>query len=344
MFAVRHRPRRLAASINEQVIDMLLDRSWYTGRDGSMTFTGGGVNAYDPLTNTITTGQIYTDFQITKKHRIRLYFQAGARTELFLNSDAPATQDVTVATGTVMVFARAGTGYTITTSAGTATGSGFGAVTIGVPQYLTITGGGTITITISGTPSGGRVSVQQAAFPSLYIPTSGSTVVRPVDSNNWNMGANCSTTAGEMTSIAVPYLWSAAPGALPPSGRTHYPLLGASNLYVSRSSNDNVQRTDGGTQSAIAVAKPDYSGMARPVSCYWDAQALKVYRDGSADGYDTSLSPPWTARQYFLLGSTTANQDYNGYCGGVYTAGGATDAERMEFHRAVRALRLSYIA
>jgi len=109
---------------------------------------------------------------------------------VFLNSTAPVTQSPTVVVGTIIVWSNHDAGVTITTSAGTATGTGFGAIVPGTPQILTITGAGTITVTKSGT--GTWYACQVEYNPSLpnnsvatpLIITSGSAITRDADSNS----------------------------------------------------------------------------------------------------------------------------------------------------------------
>jgi len=108
---------------------------------------------------------------------------------VFLNSTAPVTQSCTVVVGTIIVWSNHTAGLTITTAAGTATGSGFGTVAVGTPQVLTITGAGTITVTSSGT--GTWYACQVEYNPSLpnnsiatpLIITSGSAITRDADTN-----------------------------------------------------------------------------------------------------------------------------------------------------------------
>lgn len=109
---------------------------------------------------------------------------------VFLNSTAPVTQNCTVVVGTIIVWSNHDAGVTITTAAGTATGTGFGAIVPGTPQILTITGAGTISVTKSG--SGTWYACQVEYDPLLpsnsvatpLIITAGAAVTRDADSNS----------------------------------------------------------------------------------------------------------------------------------------------------------------
>lgn len=104
-----------------------------------------------------------------------------ARTNLFLNSDAAATQNVTVATGTYVVTVW-GTSGSVTTSLGTAIATGFGAITAavtGTRQVLTVATGGTIVCTVSGSPL--YVQFELGAFGTSPIVTAGASATRAAD-------------------------------------------------------------------------------------------------------------------------------------------------------------------
>lgn len=101
----------------------------------------------------------------------------GARANLFLQSGTPATQSISVSTGTYVCWVN-GTG-SATTSAGTATGSGFGAATNGAPNVFTITGAGSVTVTVSGSLN--VTQVELGSFASSYIPTTITSATRAAD-------------------------------------------------------------------------------------------------------------------------------------------------------------------
>jgi hypothetical protein len=109
---------------------------------------------------------------------------------VFLNSTAPVTQNCTVVAGTIIVWSNNDPGVTITTAAGTAVGAGFGPVVPGAPQVLTITTGGTISVTRSG--AGTWYACQVEYNPILpnnsvatpLIITAGAAITRDADSNS----------------------------------------------------------------------------------------------------------------------------------------------------------------
>lgn len=104
-----------------------------------------------------------------------------ARTNLFLNSAAPATQTVVLATG-IWALTAWGSSGGASAAAGTATGSGFGAVSAssaGSTRLLTITTAGTVVVTVTGAP--GFVQLEAGAFATSPIPTAGAQATRGAD-------------------------------------------------------------------------------------------------------------------------------------------------------------------
>jgi hypothetical protein len=96
------------------------------------------------------------------------YSNWPARTNLFLNSNAPVTQNITT-TAQAYTISVLGTGDVAVS--GTATGT----ATAGSPLTVTATAG-TLTCTVTGTLS--RVQVEAGAFASPWIETLGTTVTR----------------------------------------------------------------------------------------------------------------------------------------------------------------------
>lgn len=104
-----------------------------------------------------------------------------ARTNLFLNSAAPAGQTVSLAVGTYCLSAWGAAG-SVSATAGTAVGSGWGAVSAtpgGAVRTLTITTAGTVVLTVSGAPE--RVQLELGAFPTRPIVTAGAAATRGLD-------------------------------------------------------------------------------------------------------------------------------------------------------------------
>jgi hypothetical protein len=179
--------RRRRTSIASILADLAHDSAvQIAGRDGSVSQATPGCTFLDPTTGTAISANRSYNLVGPGGLVLPAYTAFPVATNLFLNSQAPATQNCAVVTGSVTVTAI-GTGYTVTTSAGTATGSGFGLVTNGTAQVLTITGNGTITLTIAGTPANACVQVQSGALRTPLIVTAGSTVTRAADANIWTM-------------------------------------------------------------------------------------------------------------------------------------------------------------
>jgi hypothetical protein len=96
------------------------------------------------------------------------YSNWPARTNLFLNSNTPVTQNITT-TAQAYTISVLGTGDV------TVSGTASGTATAGSPLTVTATAG-TLTCTVTGTLS--RVQVEAGAFASPWIETLGTTVTR----------------------------------------------------------------------------------------------------------------------------------------------------------------------
>jgi hypothetical protein len=101
-----------------------------------------------------------------------------ASTNVLLHSTAPATQTTgSLGTGSWTLWIN-GTG-SATSSAGTATGTGFGAATQGSPNTFSISSGGTVIVTVSGSLQ--AFQLENLSFGTSFIITSGSTATRQND-------------------------------------------------------------------------------------------------------------------------------------------------------------------
>lgn len=112
------------------------------------------------------------------------------RTNLFIQSASPATQNITCAVGTWSVSCL-GSG-SLTPSANGAVGTGFAAATGGAPTAFTITTAGSVTFTVGGSIS--RPQVELGTPATSPITTAASSSFRLVDS--------CVSTSGVLSSVA----------------------------------------------------------------------------------------------------------------------------------------------
>lgn len=152
--------------------------------------TFGTVN--EPHTYTRASVGMYRDaagvWQTAASNTLRLHHSlSGAflgalfepsSTNLFLNSDAPVSQSISLSTGNHTISVH-GTG-TVTSADGTGTATGHGAASEGTDVTIDVTVGGTIDFAVAGSPD--LAQVEALAFSTTPIITAGSTVSRLADS------------------------------------------------------------------------------------------------------------------------------------------------------------------
>lgn len=210
------------------------------------------------------------------------------RTNFFLNSGAPATQTIALTTGTFTLWME-GTG-SIAVAAGTAVGSGFGTASNGSPVTFTVSTGGTVTCTVTGSPT--IAQLENGAFATSYIPAAGAAATRAADV------------------AVVPSLagwFNASEGTILTAGRT-FADNGASRTLVHIDDgttnnrimvNRNTGRIAAFTVSAGGVAQADITsgsaiadGASFKIASSFKQDDFSISANGAAVGTDTSGSIP----------------------------------------------------
>lgn len=128
------------------------------------------------------------------------------RTNFLLNSLTPVTQVITLATGTYTLW-HEGSG-SVTSSATTAVGTGFGSSvsgalgTYGTPNTFVITTAGTVTITVTGTVT--SFQVEDGTFATSLIITTGAQATRSRDDMTSNIASVYNNLEGSFVAEHMP--------------------------------------------------------------------------------------------------------------------------------------------
>jgi hypothetical protein len=185
-------PRRGLFRPNTRLPDMTVDMDFfndvYVGASNTLASLVQCVRASAAWDATWTdaAGAAYSSYAVNavRSKAGKGLFSEVSRTERFLNSTAPATQTITLTTGSTYSVWMTGTG-SITVAAGTVVATGLGVCTAGNPLVIVVTGTGTATFTKAGTVD--RCSVQSGAplgVPQSFIETAGVAVTRSLETHS----------------------------------------------------------------------------------------------------------------------------------------------------------------
>jgi len=180
-------------------VDFANGRYWYQGNRGSLSAwlaaLGGTFTRADSpsgiATDLLPSAAAGAAYHTYAANVPRVIAGSGIlieknRTNLFLNSTAPATQTINfTSTGTYQLWVN-GSG-SIAMSAGTATGCGTGTATNGNPVSFTLTATGTCVFAVSGALNFAQVEL--GSFGSSGIVTGGATAARDTDTFTVPLGA-----------------------------------------------------------------------------------------------------------------------------------------------------------
>ena len=305
----------------------VLARSYLYGRDGSETCTRATQKTC-PFTGNLLANNIPCKGFISSASGILLpaVYVGSQFQNLFLNDSAPVTQNITVSTGTYTIRPRTGSGYTVTTSAGTATGTGFGEVAIGSSQTMTITVGGTVVVTISGSPVGAKLTFVAGPIPGPYIPTAGSTVTHNAEQIQWTHRAL--TSNDERTTIFAPYLNSCRQGILATLYRSS---VVNSHIYVENNASSNMRPWRDNTGTVAVGAWSGSNGTTKIFSHRWGA-GVQVFSINGVDGAPIATTVTSTPSMSDV-GNWSNLGNWNRAVDGVIalfdTPGGLTTRERV---------------
>jgi len=216
----------------------------------------------------------------------------GSATNQFLQSGTPATQNINLGVGTFVCWIDGTGGDSITTAAGTAVGTGFGAATPGTPNVITITTGGTVSFTVAGTPV--RAQVESGNIQTSYIPTTTGPVPRANEMGNIKWDSNFFPQA--KGTMALTWMPQFASGEL--AGATQRNIVDLTNtwtgLLYQHSSGPRVMASYDGTTLAYSTLPTWSRNDAIEMIVDWDDSIPQMslhYRNASNGDAWTHTAP-----------------------------------------------------
>lgn len=263
-------------------------------------------------------------------HPIRGLGLFPSSTNYFLNSTAPVNQTITLAAGTYYVWGN-GTD-TITSAAGTAVGTGFGALNLSAQTYqtLVITTGGTVTFTRANTGTWLAFQVETSsgstlAMPTPLIVTGGTATLRLADVMSVTgpmlscLQALTGTFLVQTYSIGTPFNTFRSPAILTlVTGAAQYVALGTGSDPTYLSNNNSTG------SNTIFLGNGNFNARTR-VAIAWSGTTSSI---GGGDYLPTDLSSTLlngTARDGARLGcsttSTTGGNTLGGWIERIETLG-----------------------
>ena len=192
---------------------------------GSITVTRAGATAYTRNSLGAWIGPIAANTLRSYYSPAGVYMGAlieEQRTNHFLNSAAPVTQTSgALALGSYTLWME-GTG-SVAVAGNTATITGAGTASAGVPVTFTVTVAGTVNYTVTGTPT--IVQSENGAFATSYIATAGAAVTRNADIPLVPSAGNVSGTEGTCAAIVSCASFASAPRMVTLSDTLERPAL-----------------------------------------------------------------------------------------------------------------------
>jgi len=206
-----------------------------------------------------------------------------AATNQLLNSTAPATQTTgSLGTGDYVCWMEGSDSVAVT--AGTATITGGGTATDGTPDLFTVTGAGTVTVTVTGSPD--RFQLEAGSVPTSFIETAGAAATRVADTLSYPL------TTPQSEGMAICKLQFGFDAASIPAG--NFGILSASSAtpytwqYFDLT---NFKVNDGSTNGFIAHSISADTDMF--IATYWNSTKYGMGRNkagswswGSENNYD----------------------------------------------------------
>lgn len=213
------------------------------------------------------------------------YVREPTVTNSFLNSGAPVTQTISLGVGTFTTWLT-GTG-SVTTSAGTATATGYGAATSAAPNTIVVTVAGTVVFTVAGTVT--FTQVENNPFSTSPIATAGTAVTRNTDVLTYSSTGNALASIGTMYAETFPINVANLLGIVSvDAGST----TNMAAMFINTNAALRQQVLSGGvTQADIQVSTLTVNAINK-CAAYWNTNAFNAVAKGVLGTAVTTGTPP----------------------------------------------------
>lgn len=202
----------------------------------------------------------------------------------FLNSGSPTTQSLTLATGTYTGWVDRTGSETMALAVGTATATGLPCTAGASDCTFTVTGAGTVSATITGTPT--RAQVENSGFRTSYIATAGTSATRAADVASVSKPAGMTDAAGCVAAtVKVPATLVSGVRIIGTTGSNALAFTGTGYQFFD------------GTNLALATAA--VSGQTRQIKAAWSGVTSSVSDDAGNSGA-SSYDGAWLTSTLYL--------------------------------------------
>jgi hypothetical protein len=196
---------------------------------------------------------------------------------------------------------------------------------------MTITVGGTVVVTIAGTPFGAKLTFVAGPIPGPYIPTAGSAVTHNADQIIWTLPSAMGSVSGELSAVWSPYLrngvgTSTQRSIARDSIDASYQKI---SMIIKNTAIYQFTRGSVGSSNGFSWDQPSVNnGVTSVRSLAWDGTNVVGYNNAAQVNFTAKVNPYATVSALAIGNGNSGLESLDGALSVIYTPGGKTAAER----------------